>query len=371
MACGTCHRPGAGGSDPRASQASAIHPGQDGLFGTEDDRRGAQGIKRCTDTAGVISYKADATFGLNVQVTSRKPPTYLDAMFAADLFWDGRARSQFIDPDTSQVAIASGGGLESQAVGPPMNDAEMACENRKWPSVHAKLATAQPLQFARDIPTEMLNFIASYPTYPKMFGAAFGTEEINTKRIAFAIATHERRLTSHQTPWDRWNAGDDTAMTPAQVRGFELFMGAAKCHLCHAPPLFSDAGMAGVPVNAEFHNIGFFDEDPNFDNGREKVTGDPAHRGAIKTPSLRNVGLREAGGLLHTGTGPGADLLAMMQAHKSPPFLDGPTVDPLMGSLDITDQDISDINDFMRNALTDPRVKAETTPFDRPKLGSE
>lgn len=383
MACGTCHRAAAGGSDPRASQAGAIHPGPDGTVGTPDDRRGAQGIKRCTDTNGTITYKNDPVFGANRQVTGRKPPTYLDAMFNRDNFWDGRARSQFIDPDTMQVAIAEGGALESQSVGPPLSDAEMACENRTWASIHAKLTAAQPLALAHDIPADMKAFIAKYPTYPLMFEAVYGTQEISTKRIAFAIATHERRLTSDQTPWDRWNAGDATAMTPAQIRGFELFMTTARCNLCHAPPLFSDVLAVGG-TDIEYHNLGFFEEDPSFDNGREKVTGLATDRFRIKTPGLRNVGLREAGGLLHTGTGLGADhmsaadLEAVMAAYKNIPFPNSPNIDSTVGGpagpadpLPINSQDIADIIDFMRNGLTDPRAKNELPPFDRPKLGSE
>ncbi|VAX42527.1 hypothetical protein MNBD_PLANCTO03-1369, partial [hydrothermal vent metagenome] len=37
MACGTCHRPGAGGIDPR----HGLNPGPDGIAGTEDDRTGS------------------------------------------------------------------------------------------------------------------------------------------------------------------------------------------------------------------------------------------------------------------------------------------------------------------------------------------
>ena len=83
---------------------------------------------------------------------------------------------------------------------------------------------------AHSTPPDMEAFITAHGSkYPDMFAAAFGDTiktsaaapdtEINTARIAFAIATHERRLTSDQTPWDRWNAGDDDAMTEEQIRG--------------------------------------------------------------------------------------------------------------------------------------------------------
>ena len=47
MACGTCHRPGAGGADPRLGR----HPGPDALFHSADDRLGSPGVVR-SDAAG-------------------------------------------------------------------------------------------------------------------------------------------------------------------------------------------------------------------------------------------------------------------------------------------------------------------------------
>src|SRR5688572_27456919 len=122
VACGTCHRAAAGGSDPRSSEPSSRHPGADGVLGTPDDIRGSRGIARCNEADGVsVTAKEDPVFGLHAQVTTRKAPSYLDAMFSISLFWDGRAPDQFIDPDDGSVAIATGGALESQAVGPPLN----------------------------------------------------------------------------------------------------------------------------------------------------------------------------------------------------------------------------------------------------------
>jgi len=360
VACGTCHRAGSGGSDPRGASPASRNPGasDDPL----DDIHGAQGIKRCSvsGAGSNVTYKSDTTFGLNVQVTRRRPPSYLDAMFAFDLFWDGRASGTFTVPETGEVAIENGGGLESQSVGPPVNDGEMACENRKWPLIHQRLAAVVPLALARDVPPDMKAALVAHPTYPDLFEAAFGSTEINTKRIAFAIATHERRLTSNETPWDRYNAGDASALTAAQRRGLELFLDKGKCTACHAPPLFSDL---------VFHNLGFVSSD--FDHGREDTTKQALDQGKVKTPTLRNVGLREPGGLLHFGYGPGADLQAVMAAYNSPPNADGNRTDSQIEKLNLTRSEIDDMVDFMKNALTDPRVAAELPPFDRPKLNSE
>ena len=45
VACGTCHIPSAGGSDPRIDMGSR-HPGLDGVFGGDDDRFASAGVHR-------------------------------------------------------------------------------------------------------------------------------------------------------------------------------------------------------------------------------------------------------------------------------------------------------------------------------------
>jgi cytochrome c peroxidase len=399
MACGTCHRGASGGSDPRSAMAGAMLPGPNGVAETHpnilsDDVRGGMGTPVCSGP-----FDGGAIPGGPVQVTGRKPPTYLDAMFSMGVFWDGRAGycgdtkivdGCFQDPDTGNILIRGqidqalqkkvGGALEAQAVGPPLSSVEMACANQTWSRIHAKLRTAVPLAVAQRVPTAMTQFIVDHNNrYPPMFAAAFGStakvsstdpdDVINTRRIAFAIATHERRLTSNRTPWDGWNAGDNNAMTAQQIRGFSLFMGKAKCGVCHTPPLFTDL---------TFHFLGF--HDPNVANvdevtGLQKTTQNAADKGKFKTPTLRNVGLREAGGLLHSGDGPGHDLNTVMEIYNIGGRRSEPTIlsliDTQLTVVNLTAAEIADVVEFMRNGLTDQRVKDELPPFDRPKLDSE
>ncbi|HEU5058028.1 MAG TPA: cytochrome c peroxidase [Kofleriaceae bacterium] len=368
VACGTCHRAGAGGSDPRAGTDVTFPSAIGGIHG-------AMGIRACTiDENGEVVYTNQDSA---VQVTKRKPPTYLDAMFAADLFWDGRALTQFTDPDTGEVAIASGGGLESQVVGPPLNSTEMACAGRTWPDIHAKLATARPLVKARDIPPDMLFALCARPSYPELFEAAFGDPAITTRRIAFAIATHERTLISNQTPYDRFQDGDATAMTAQQQSGMDLFAAKGRCQRCHVPPLFASGQFVNLGL-INFDNPGgdVGSDAPHVDLGREEHTGLEADRGKFRTPTARNVALREAQGILHDGIGDGASLEELMAAYNTPPKRDAhtdPRMDPAIEGnvLGLTGEEIAAINAFMREALTDPRVAAEQYPFDRPKLGTE
>lgn len=376
MACGTCHRPAAGGSDPRAAATSlsgngggSRHPGRDGMLGTLDDPHGSAGVARCKIGGfGAVERKVDPVFGERPQVTRRKAPSYLDAMFFNDVFWDGRATSEFRDPENpSVVAIASGGALESQVVGPPLNDGEMACESRTWNDVREKLKKVTPLALARRIPPEMAAAICESPTYPRLFEKAFGTPEITAVRIAFAVATHERSLHSSDTPWDRYNRGDLLALTPQQEQGRQVYFGAGLCARCHPAPGFA-ATAAG-----QFMNLGF--QDPSWDQGRMYVTGLMEDLGKFQPATVRNAGLREAGGLLHDGTGHGATLDALMAAYNTPPSGTGipfPNTDPRMTiALGLNQTQVTDLVEFVRNGLTDPRVRNETYPFNRPLLASE
>ncbi len=375
MACGTCHRPNAGGSDPRATLPAAAQPGIDQVLGTADDVHGSLGVVRC-------NAQGQHT-GQSLQVTARKAPTYLDAMFPGRLFWDGRAEcahggcpsfSAFEDPDTlGTFPIQSGGALENQAVGPPLSPVEMACEGASWSAIHHKLALATPLALAKLVPEALSVFItANGGTYPQLFEAAFGAtqtsgpaDEINTRRIAFAIATHERRLRSDQTPWDRWNAGEDSALTANQLHGLQVFDTKARCILCHHAPAFSDG---------DFHFIGF--HEPSWDLGRKAIDTAFGVPGAVRTPTLRNVGLREATGLLHNGAGTGASLAKIIDLYDLGGLVDDAAVtaapiDTIIRPLQLSPGEKSALLDFLQHGLEDPRVGAQTAPFDRPKLSTE
>src|SRR6185295_5193277 len=114
------------------------------------------------------------------------------------------------------------------------------------------------------------------------------------------------------------------------------------------------------------------------DTGRQAITGAAADADSMKfkTPSLRNVGLREAFGLLHSGDGPGHDLNTVMELYNSGGKRTDttdilPRIDPAITALNLTPTEIAQIIEFLRNGLTDSRVKDEAFPFDRPKLGSE
>src|SRR5688572_18255696 len=278
VACGTCHRPSAGGGDPRAGR----HPGVD--KGTIDDVMGSPGIV----TLGHDGHaRPNPLFGAGPQVTPRLSPSNFAGIWADELFWDGRAQTQVQDPLTGKVAIARGGALENQALAALLNETEMAKSGRTWADVAADLARARPLALATGLPPDTAAAIAQRATYPELFEAAFGDAEITPLRIAFALATYQRTLVADQTPYDRFAAGDTAALTGRALYGWRALQ-AFHCTACHTPPLFT---------NNEFFQIGLRRAD--FDRGRENVTGDAEDAGEMKVPSLRNAALRPR--FMHTG----------------------------------------------------------------------
>ncbi len=346
VACGTCHETRFAGGD----SGSALHPGADGVLDTADDVFGSEGVVRREYNDEPIH---DPVHGFGPQVTGRASPGFFGgALWAPEVFWDGRAGGVFIDPeDGVTVQIASGGGLENQAVGPILSSVEMAHDGRTWAEVREKLASVSPLAHAADLPADVATALAGGTRYPDLFARAFGDPAITATRIAFAIATYERTLVADQTPWDRFQAGDTTALTATQKAGWDFFETSA-CSQCHPPPLFTDNSFRSIGVR-----------DPDEDPGRAGVTGASLDNGRFKVPTLRNVGSKST--FFHTGEkstlaqvitfyapgnqGTTENVDALMPAGVPPPL-----IDPLI--------------DFLSHGLLDPRVAAGTPPFDQPTL---
>src|SRR5262245_29682604 len=275
VACGTCHLPEFGGSDGR--WALGVHPGPDGLYGTADDIHGSPSVSRQANSG---DFTPDPLFRLRRQVTGRVAPTNLGSAHHAELFWDGRASSQFKDPETGVVLIPFGGALENQAVGPILSAVEMGVEGRTWQDVRQKLQRVVPLRLATNLTPDIQAALQQHATYPALFQAAFGTPVIDAGRIGKALAAYQRTLNPDDTPWDRFIRGT-APLTPNQQAGWFLFVNQGRCVACHWDPLFSDN---------QFHNLGLRPSDE--DRGRGNVTQSAADKGAFKTPSLRNAGLR-------------------------------------------------------------------------------
>ncbi|MEM7020319.1 MAG: cytochrome c peroxidase, partial [Pseudomonadota bacterium] len=209
----------------------------------------------------------------------------------------------------------------------------------------------QPLEFALNLPDDLATALDGVDRYGPLFQAAFGDETITPTRIAFAIATYERTLIPNQTPYDRFLAGDDDALTLRQRVGLNVINN-NNCSLCHIPPTFSAS---------TFHNIGL--RPSTEDIGRAQVTGLAADNGKMRVPTLRNAGLKPR--MMHTGEFEQLETVATFYLPSTLKNQDN--LDPLV-PVDFSPLNVDAVGDFIRNGLKDPRVAAGEPPFDAPTL---
>lgn len=352
VACGTCHRNQAGGSDPRTALAgpASVHPGPDEQFGTRDDIHGSAGVV-AHDQGG--NLRPAPYFALQPQVGGRLAPSVYDAAFAPRLFWDGRAEGAFVDPDTGQTLIPSGGALEIQSLQPLVNTAEMGHAGNLMEHAAERIVGVIPLALATDLPPELAAFIGQRG-YPALFAETFGTPEVTEARIAFALASYQRELSKTVVPWDLESQGTPT-LTAQELEGRLQFQ-RLRCQLCHAGARHADNSFRYIGVRPVDEDLGRFNQ-----------TGNANHRGAFRVPSLRNVALR--GPFMHNGGL--ATLDEVLSFYKRGGDFDAPNKDGLIGALFLNDTERADLLAYLTGALTDPRILAEQPPYDRPTLYSE
>jgi cytochrome c peroxidase len=125
---------------------------------------------------------------------------------------------------------------------------------------------------------EIVAKINAAPDYRPLFQKAFQSDA-TPENMMKAIATYERTIIGGNTAWDRWRAGDQSAMSEDAIRGWNIFQ-AIKCNNCHDGILFTDQ---------QYHNIGIGMDQENPDVGRYNVTKRPEDTGAFKTPTLRDI----------------------------------------------------------------------------------
>ncbi len=116
--------------------------------------------------------------------------------------------------------------------------------------------------------------------YVRMFADAFPEAggRIDMDRVAMALAAFQRTLVSDRSPYDRWRAGDRSALSGTEKSGARVF--ASQCASCHSGPDFSDS---------RYHAIG----PAGGDRGLAEITGRAADEGRFRTPGLRNVALTD------------------------------------------------------------------------------
>jgi cytochrome c peroxidase len=275
--------------------AEKVQLGKMLYFDKRVSKDGTVSCATCHDPKLAWAEDEPTSTGIHKQKGGRNSPTVINAAYAASQFWDGRAAS-----------------LEEQATGPVENPIEMGN------SMEAVVET-----------------LSKIPGYRERFQRVFGTG-VTKDGFAKAIAAFERTVLSGDSPYDRFRAGDGSALNESQKRGLKLFQKAG-CAGCHTPPLFS---------TYEFHNAGVDAHKPKPDVGRKEVTKKDADTGAFRVPSLREVA--KTAPYFHDGSVKTlAEAVALMAAggkdnpHRSPDF-------DRVRQAKLTDQDRNDVVEFLK-----------------------
>ena len=178
--------------------------------------------------------------GVKNQRGNRNTPAIINRTYGRSFFWDGRIST-----------------LEEQVLQPIQDPKEMGAE---LPAILEKLRADS--------------------TYCELFQKVFG-ELPDVHLLAYALATFVRTLLSGASPYDRYEAGEKSALTKPEQAGLRLFRGKARCALCHSGSNLTDE---------DFHNTGIaWGEGKFLDPGRFIVTGKKEDQGAFRAPTLREI----------------------------------------------------------------------------------
>ncbi|MEO5657611.1 MAG: cytochrome c peroxidase [Nitrospiria bacterium] len=240
--------------------------------------------------------------GVGGRLGARNVPSLWNVAYRTHLFWDGRADS-----------------LEQQALEPIQN----------------------PLEMASDL-AEVVRTLREVPGYVEAFRDVFGTT-VTADGIARSLAAFERTMLSNGSAWDRFMAGDDSALSASAQRGVRIFDEKAKCVTCHNGPNFTDNQFhaLGLPTRG-----GSAEQDP----GRYAVTRNDDDRETFRTPSLRNVA--ETAPYMHNGMfATLEDTLEFYVKAEGRPAHRHPLITPL--DL-LTDQEKKDLLEFLRALSGEP-----------------
>jgi cytochrome c peroxidase len=311
VSCATCHHPSTATADGRSRAVGT-------LAYDAGDRRLPQGFSLVAIEGGGTVLTGFKRSGAAHPFTPRNSPEIFNRGDAAwtTMFWDSRAHRkddggfavnamriaktpglyQVEMPETIQHVLAA------QAMMPVLSNDEMrGTKGEVAASGHLNEIGQIPGHHEEQIWATLMKRLLEFDGYRKLFAAAYpdkSPDQLHFAHAAIAIAAFEvDSFTLLDSPFDRFLAGDDSALSGQQLSGAGLFYTKARCAECHSGKLFTDQ-LA--------HNIGVIPIGPGPDPVEITDFG-IAHRSnagldqkyAFRTPPLRNIEL--TGPYMHNG----------------------------------------------------------------------
>ena len=341
LSCATCHNPAFGTGD---GLSLGIGDGGIGL-----------GLRRVANPDNMPEQR----------IPRNAPSLFnLGAYEFTALFYDGRIE---IDPDRpggmrtpldADMVTGFASMLSAQTMFPVLSADEMAghySENDVAQAVRRGVITGEG--GAWDIIARRVSDISAYADeFAAVYEHIDAPEQIAFTDISNAIAAFmEFEWRSDTAPFDAVLRGEATLPEPAAT-GMDLFYGKAGCAACHSGPLLTNHRFyaMGAPQIGPGKAARF--ETHARDEGRFRVTGDPADLYAFRTPSLRNVALTGPYG--HAGAH--SDLRSFVEAH----------IDPVAGlqNYDLTQAVLPDLSVDDARGLADFDTIASAVRYDPPDI---
>jgi cytochrome c peroxidase len=263
----------------------------------------------------LAGFEAPFVFG-RFQVPSDNPLTEESVELGRRLFYDPRlSGSGAVSCSTCHVqhrAFTDGRATSVGASGKPMAFNSMSLANLMWGPQRffwdGRVATLEeqalvPIQHPDEMAQDLERLVAELSAdagYRDMFENAYG--DVSATTIARALASFVRTLVSSNSRYDQFLRGE-IVLNPQEELGRKLFMAhpdvkvslrGANCIDCH-----SQFVTGGFSTRYDGFSNNGLDDEQHLQPGLQAVTGNPAHRGLFKVPSLRNIEV--TGPYMHDG----------------------------------------------------------------------
>ena len=254
---------------------------------------------------------------------TRNTPALWNLAWEKSFFWDGRASTLWGQAWVPIEHPREMAGDRLQVLHRIAGDRALCSEFEAlfgvWPSLDrfpARATVAPASDLREPLPAAIGTAAEFTPEWNALSSDDRDLIDALATQVGKVLAAYQRTLVSGETSFDRaaplLATGDTAADYPeAARRGLKLFIGKARCHLCHSGPTFSDhafhaTGVAprpGLPEDqGRFGARARIEADPFGANGphSDAPEGDAAFRagagvitgsdfGAFRTPGLRNV----------------------------------------------------------------------------------
>jgi cytochrome c peroxidase len=306
---------------------------------------------------------------LGVDFGTRNALALIDSSYEPWTNWGGRFDSQWSLP----LAVAENGVI--------MKSGRLQIAHLLWTKYKTEYNAIFPVPLDASLDPADVN-ASRFPAAGNSTSAAWlgmtGPDQLIVNRIfanyGKAIQAYLRLLVSRNAPFDKYVAGDSTALDDAQKRGLHAFIGKAGCVSCHSGPALTDGKFhalavpqtgAHVPavdlgrfqdvpplLASIFNTSGVYSDDVN----TGKLTGvvqTPSMTGQFRTPTLR--GVAKTAPYMHSGQlATLADVISYYNAGGNDPGDSGVTKDPLLKPLSLQSTESADLAKFLEALSGDP-----------------